>query len=122
MSKTNLRKTAQVATNTTGAIRAANSTIGLEAVFDVTAVPTVDTVTLNLYNADPLSGKRVLLLASTARVAAGTERLKVFPGVAAAANVSVNDVIGDFYEVEVVHSGPGAFNYTVAVSELTAGS
>lgn len=122
MSKTILKKTLQTATNTTGAVRAANSTCGLEAILDVTVAPGVDTVTLNIYAADPVSGKRVLILSSTARSAVGTERLRIFPGLVAAANVAANDVIGDFYEVEVVHSAATAFTYTVSVSEVNAGA
>lgn len=122
MSKTNIRKAAQTATNGTGVTRAAMASIGLEVIFDVTVVPGVDTVTCSIYASDPLSGKRVLILASTAGAGIRTERLKVFPGLAAAANVSVNDVIGDNYEVEVAHSAATAFSYTVAVSELNAGS
>lgn len=118
MSKTNIRKAAFGATNTTGPIRASTGALGLEAVFDVTVAPGVDTVTLNIYAADLVSGKRVLILASTARAAAGTERLRIFPGLAAAANVSANDALGDFYEVEVLHSAATLFTYTVAVSEI----
>lgn len=122
MSKTNRKFTGQSVTNTTGAVRAANSTCGLEVIFDVTVAPGVDTVTVNVYAADPISGKRVLILSSTARSAVGTERLRIFPGLVAAANVAANDIIGDFYEVEVVHSAATLFNYTLAISEVNAGA
>lgn len=120
MAKAKISIAGGVATKTTGLLKAANGTIGMEVIFDVTVVPGVDTVTCNIYARDDISGKRVLILASTARAATGTERLKVFPGLAAAANVSVNDVIGDHYEVEVAHSAATAFSYTAAISELSA--
>lgn len=114
--------TAATATNGTGLVRGANATAGLEVIFDVTTAPGVDSVTCSVYARDDISGKRVLLLASTTRTATGTERLKIFPGLTAAANVAANDVIGDNYEVEVAHVGVGSFQYTVAVSELSAGA
>lgn len=124
MSQTSINKNlatapgGQNATITTGQVKAGLGCIGLEVFFDVTVVPGVDTVTCNVYARDSLSGKRVLILASTARAGVGTERLKIFPGLVAAANVAANDVIGDHYEIEVAHSAATVFNYTVSAKEL----
>ena len=89
--------------------------------FDVTAVPGVDTVTCSVYASDAISGKRALVLASTARAAAGTERLRIYPGLPAVANVSANDVLGEQYEIEIAHSAATAFSYTVSARELSLG-
>lgn len=110
-----------VAGNTTPksiTVKAADGQKGVEVFFDVTAVPTTDSVTCSVYAKDARSTKRVLLVASTTRTAIGTERLVVYPGVAAVANVSVNNVIGDAYDVEVVHVGTGLFSYTVSAKPL----
>jgi hypothetical protein len=91
---------------------------GVKAVLDVTVAPGVDTVQLVLEGKDPVSGKYVQLLAAAARVAAGTDTLTVYPGIAVAANVSANDIIPDDYRFRVVHSAGSNFTYSVRLTEL----
>ena len=46
----------------------------------------------------------------------GQTVLKVYPGITAAANAAVSDVLPRVWRVRCQHSGPGNFNYTVGVS------
>lgn len=92
--------------------------IGVECVLDVTAAPGVDTVTLTIGWRDSVSGKSGVLLAAAARAAAGTDRIRVYPGLVAAANLVASDVVPDEYIVSVVHSAGTNFTYSLKVSEL----
>jgi hypothetical protein len=91
---------------------------GLIAVLDVTVVPGVDTVQLVIEGKDSHSGKYYQILAAAARVAAGTDTLKVFEGATIAANLVANDTLPDVYRVRVVHSAGSNFTYSLSVQEL----
>lgn len=91
---------------------------GVEVVIDVTAVPTVETVTFTIEGKDPTSGKYYTLLASAALSAAGTVVLRVYPGAATTANLSANLPVPRAWRVKVVHSASGSFTYTVGANLL----
>lgn len=91
---------------------------GIKAFLDVTAAPGADTVQLIVEIKDRVSGKYVQVLAGAARANTGTDVLTVYPGVTPAANVSVSDVIPDFYRVRVAHSAGSNFTYSIGVVEL----
>lgn len=91
---------------------------GCKVVFDVTAVPGVDTVQLIIEGKDPVSGKYFTILSAAARVATGTDVLTVQPGGAITANVSANDSLPDTYRVRVAHSAGSNFTYSLSVTEL----
>jgi hypothetical protein len=86
---------------------------GLQLIIDVTAVPTVDTVTFTIKGKDPVSGKYYTLLASSAIVAVSTVTLRVYPGLTAAANLVVSDVLPLDWRVEITHSAATNFTYSV---------
>jgi len=89
---------------------------GLHLVFDITAVPGVDTVTLTLQGKDALSGKYYTILAGSAQVGVATVVMRVYPGLTAAANLTANDILPRTWRVSVAHSGAGNFTYSVGAS------
>lgn len=89
---------------------------GASIVIDITAVPGVDTVTFTIQGKDPTSGKYYTILASPALSATGTLVLRIFPGLVAAANATVNDVLPRAWRVSVAHSAGSNFTYSVGAS------
>ncbi len=83
---------------------------------DMTAVPTVDTVTFTVEGKDPISGKYYTILTSAAIVAVSTVVLRVYPALVAIANLTVNDVLPDTWRVVATHSAGTNFDYSVAAS------
>jgi hypothetical protein len=70
------------------------SAIGLKLVVDITAITgTTPSLTVTIQGKDKASGKYYNILTSAALAAVGTTVLTVYPGVAAAANVSANDIL-----------------------------
>lgn len=69
-------------------------------VIDITSVTgTTPTATFTVQGKDPISGKYYTILASTALNAIGTTVLKIGPGLTAAANTVVNDVVPRTFRV-----------------------
>jgi hypothetical protein len=91
---------------------------GCTVVLNVTAVPTVDTVTLSIQGKDPASGTYFTLLSAVARVAAGQDVLTIYPGQTESANVDAATALPDIYRVVVTHSAGSAFTYSIGVIEL----
>ena len=85
-------------------------------VFDITAVPTIETVTLTIQGKDALSGKYFTILAGAAQVAVTTVTMRVGLGLTAAANLDANGIIPRTFRVNVVHSAAGSFTYSVGAS------
>lgn len=87
---------------------------GCKVVIDVTAFAGTS-ITFTLQGKDPVSGKYFTIIASAAIVAISTVVLNVYPGLVAAANVTVNDTLPRDFRV----TSSGTFNnttFTVAVS------
>ncbi len=89
---------------------------GVHLTIDMTAVPGVATVTFTIQGKDPVSGKYYTILASTAIVATGTTVLKVYPGITAAANASVSDILPRSWRLLCTHSAGTDFTYSVGAS------
>lgn len=89
---------------------------GLHVVFDITAVPGVDTVTITIEGKDALSGKYYPILIGAATPAVGTKVLRVYPALTVVANLTENDILPRDWRVTVTHSGAGAFTYSVGAS------
>ena len=87
---------------------------GLHVVIDMTAVPSVETVTFTLQGKDNLSGEYYDLLVSAAIVATSTVVLKVYPGITVVSNLSASDVVPDTFRVKTTHSASGSFTYSVS--------
>lgn len=94
--------------------------LGCLVFINMTAVPGVDTVIFTLEGKDELSGTYYTILATTAIVATGLTVLRVFPGLVAAANATVNDVLPRTIRVRTTHSAASSFTYTVAVQPMTS--
>jgi hypothetical protein len=91
---------------------------GCIVVFNVTAVPGVDSVTMSIEGKDPVSGTYFTVLAAAARLTTGADVLQVQPGGAVTANVSANASLPDVYRIKVTHSAGSNFTYGVSVIEL----
>lgn len=112
MTPITLLNSAARTTTTTSADMVVNGGSGVF-VFDITAVPGVQTVTLTIQGKDETSGKYYTLIAGTALSATSTNVYKVGQGLPVTANVSANDVIPRTIRAVVTHSGAGSFTYTV---------
>ena len=112
----------QALTLLTSAVRAATQTgqdrenrnaRGLILIVDVTAVPGVDTVTPKIQGKDQASGKYYDILTGAAIVGVSTVVMRIYPGLAAVANLTVNDVLPRTWRFVLTHSAASNFTYSV---------
>ena len=89
---------------------------GAHFVFNVTAVPGVDTVTPKIQGKDAL-GNYYDILVGSAIVATGITVLKIYPGIGAVANGSASDVLPDVYRVVITPSAASNFTYTATANK-----
>jgi len=94
---------------------------GLAVFFQITAVPTVETVTLTVFGISPVTGSAYTMLQGAAE-AAVTQRLYiVYPGVGVAAG-GVSVVAGyplpRTWRIRITHSASGSFTYSVVASYI----
>lgn len=89
---------------------------GVVLTIDMTAVPGTDTVTFAIEGLDPVSGKFYTILQSAAIVAVSTVVLRVYPGLIAAANLVVSDVLPLGWRVRTIHSAGTNFTYSVGAN------
>lgn len=87
---------------------------GLQLVIDVTAITATPSVVPHIQGKDALSGKYYDVLVGDAIVAMGTTVLKVYPGIAAVANVSASDIVPQSWRVRMVHGDADSITYSVA--------
>lgn len=86
---------------------------GVTVWWNISAVPSIVTVTLTIEGQDPVSGGWTTLLTSAARVMTGLTRHLVYPGIAAVANLAVSDVLPYNWRGTITHSAPGNFTYSL---------
>lgn len=88
---------------------------GVEVTLNVSSLNAgTPSVTLKIEAIDPVSGNVAATLLTGAAVSTVTaKRYTVYPGVAAAANVSASDVIGWQYRVTVTHTDAQPITYSV---------
>lgn len=86
---------------------------GLHLVVDVSAIVSTPSITVTLEQQDVASGKWYPLIASAAITAVSTTVLKVYPGLPAAANASVNDVLTETVRCTVTHANGNSITYSV---------
>lgn len=96
---------------------------GIILFINMVAVPGGDTVTFTIQGriplpAKPAAGTYYTILASTALVGTGLTVLRVYPGLTAAANLVVSDVLPVDWRINAAHSGAGNFTYTVTANIL----
>lgn len=87
---------------------------GVIAWLNVTAVPSVETLTFTIQGKEPVSGAYYTILASTASATTGLVTLEVGPGTTAAANVRAAVQLPRVFRLTVTHSASGSFTYSVA--------
>lgn len=86
---------------------------GLVVVVDATAVTGTPSVTVTVAGVDRVSGKTWTLLASAAITGTGTTVLKIGPGLTAAANAAVNDMLPPVFRVTCAHGDSDSITYSV---------
>ena len=96
-----------------GVDRLNRSARGIALIVDVTVVPGVDTVTPKIQGKDPASGKYYDILVGAAIVAVSTVVLRVYPGLIAAANLTVSDILPRDWRLVMTHSAGSNFTYSV---------
>lgn len=89
---------------------------GITVVLDVTAKGTAPSITLKIQVKDPASGKYVDVLTSAAVTTVSTNTYRVYPGLTAAANVTVNGIIGKTFRITMTHSNADSITYSVGYS------
>lgn len=85
---------------------------GVVVVFDVTAGSTLSLV-LTIQRKDVASGKYVTLLTGAAVTGVSTNTYKVYPGLTAATNLTVNDIITGTFRVVVTAGNATSATYSV---------
>ena len=90
---------------------------GVHVVIDITA-GTGGTVTPVIEGKDALSGKYYEILRGAGLTAAGTTVLKVYPGITAAANASVSDILPRAWRVQVEVADTTSYTYSIGASVI----
>lgn len=83
---------------------------------DITAIAGSPSLVFTVKAKDTLSGKYTTILASAALVGTGTTVLKIGPGLTAAGNLVVNDVLPRIFRIEAVAGTADAVSYSVSVN------
>ena len=105
--------TASGATTTqTGADQTNYNGRGVIVVLDMTTVGT-GSVTLSIQGKEPTSGKYYTILTGAAVTTNSTNVYRVYPGLTAAANATVNDILPRTWRVVVTANNANATTYTV---------
>jgi len=99
-----------------GADQTGSNALGLHLVIDVTSVTLTPSVVFTIQGKDAASGKYYTILASAAITGTGTTVLRVYPGLAAAANTVANDVLPDTWRVIATHGDADSITYSVGAS------
>lgn len=110
-----LASVARTATTSSNTFKNLDAT-RLHLVIDVTVVPGVDTVTPKIEGYDAVSGKYYTLLTGAAISSAGTNIMKVGPGLSASAGVAAADFLPCAWRVTMTHSAGTSFTYSVAAN------
>lgn len=87
---------------------------GVVVVVNVTAAPGGDTITVAVQGKDPASSLYYTLLTGAVETTTGLKVYKVYPGITAAANAAVSDIIPQIWRVTVTHSAATNFTYSIS--------
>ena len=115
--KSNVLSSAVRAATTNSADQTNYDCRGVHLIVDVTVVPGVDTVTPKIQGM--ANGIYYDILVGSAISATGTTVLKVYPGIAASANVSASDALPLQWRVVMTHSAATDFTYSVTANLIT---
>ena len=87
---------------------------GIVVVVDVTVnAGSAGSITVAIKGVDPTSGKTYSILSSAAITSVSTTVLKVYPGLTAAANSVVSDVLPQSFSVDVTANNANPVTYSV---------
>lgn len=86
---------------------------GVNVFVDVTAITTAPSITVAIQGLDPVSGKWITLLTSAAITTVSTTHLRIYPGVAAAANTKADEALPRRWRVNVTHANADSITYSV---------
>ena len=108
---TALSAAARTATTTSATLYRQNAS-SLAVILNVTAVPTVETLTMKIQGLTA-SGVTYDILTGTASAATGKVVLSIGSGLTTTANVSAGLPLPDAFQIVVTHSASGSFTYSV---------
>lgn len=91
---------------------------GLHVVIDCTADPGTASVVFTVQGKDEVSAKYYTIIASAAITGTGTTVLRVYPGLTAAANTVVSDVLPRVWRVIATHADAESLTYSVGASVI----
>lgn len=87
---------------------------GVVVVVNVTAASATPSVVFTIQGKCPLSGAYFTILASAAVTGTGTTVLRAYPGLAASANVTANDVLPEHWRLLATHADADEITYSVS--------
>lgn len=85
-------------------------------VIDVTASAATPSVVFTVKGKSSLGSDYYTILASAAITGAGQTVLRIYPGLTAAANVTVSDILPRIWRVEAVHADADSITYSVSAN------
>ena len=91
---------------------------GLHIIIDVTVDPATASITPKIQGKDPASGKWYDVLVGVAIVAIGTTVIKVYPGIAAAANVAASDILPAHWRFQMAVADTDSITYSVGATVI----
>lgn len=86
---------------------------GLLVAINVTAVTATPSITVSIENKETIGDTYTAVLTSAAITGTGTTWLKLYPGIAAAANVAASDLLAHTYRITVTHADADSITYSV---------
>ena len=89
---------------------------GVVVILDVTASAATPSITLKVQGKDPVSEKYYDILESAAVTGTSTNVYRVYPGLTAAANLTVSDVIPKTFRITMTHADADSITYSVGYS------
>lgn len=87
---------------------------GLHLVINVSSVTSTPSVTPKIEGYSSLANVWYTVLEGSAITATGTTVLKVYPGIAAAANASASDIMPDVWRVTMTHGDSDSITFSIA--------
>lgn len=92
---------------------------GIIITIDVTLDPALASITFTVQGKDPLSGKYYNILVSAAISAVSTTILRIYPGLVAVANLTVNDLLPTTWRVNVAVADTDSMTYSVGAEIMS---
>ena len=89
---------------------------GCHIIIDVTVDPASASITPTIQGLDSVSGKYYTLLVGSAITAVGTTVLRIYPGLVASANVTVNDILPNKFRVSMAVADTDSITYSVSAT------